>query len=101
MRRPDDLKGQVAPESEKPEKLEEQKPAARRLYAAALARPTAYGGAEVGVITYKSTEAWIRANCHVPSWLKLAHWGDITGPTSYSTFARCSHSAAIWFRPRQ
>ena len=37
------------------------------------------GGADVGVIVYKSTREWIEKNCFVPSWMKLVHWGDITG----------------------
>ncbi|MGY3420280.1 hypothetical protein ACVWZW_000755 [Bradyrhizobium sp. F1.13.4] len=53
--------------------------AARRLYAAALTTALAYGGAKVGLITYKSTEAWIRANCFVPDWLRLHHFGAVEG----------------------
>ncbi|MBR1070232.1 hypothetical protein ABIF66_008852 [Bradyrhizobium japonicum] len=53
--------------------------AARRLYAAVLAKALSYGGADVGLITYKSTEAWIRANCHVPGWLKIHHFGAVEG----------------------
>ena len=53
--------------------------AARRAYAAVLAQALAYGGADVAVITYKSTRVWIEQNCFVPDWLKLAHYGDVTG----------------------
>ena len=53
--------------------------AARRLYAAMLSRALDYGGQDVGLIVYKSTEEWIRENCHVPPWLKLAHHGAVTG----------------------
>jgi hypothetical protein len=52
---------------------------ARRLYAAVLMKALEYGGADVGVIVYKSTADWIRKNCFVPDWLTLEHWGDITG----------------------
>jgi hypothetical protein len=52
---------------------------ARRLYAAVLNKTLEYGGAAVGVITYKSTRKWIEKTCFVPDWLKLMHWGDITG----------------------
>ena len=38
-----------------------------------------YGGEDVGVIVYKSTKDWIQKNCFVPDWLKLVHWGDVTG----------------------
>lgn len=61
------------------EELERRAAAARRLYAAVLAKAVAYGGAEVGVITYKSTREWIEQNCFVPPWLKLCHYGDVTG----------------------
>ena len=36
-------------------------------------------GQDVGVIIYKSTQEWIEQNCFVPDWLKLLHWGDVTG----------------------
>jgi hypothetical protein len=52
---------------------------ARRLYGTMLACAAAYDGADVGAIIYKSTEAWTRENCCVPSWLKLMHCGDVTG----------------------
>ena len=52
---------------------------ARRLYAAVLTKALEYGGADVGVIVYKSTREWIQKNCFVPDWLKLLHWGDLTG----------------------
>ena len=53
---------------------------ARRIYAAVLAQAlTDYGGQDVGVITYKSTRAWIEQNCHVPPWIKLFHHGNFTG----------------------
>jgi hypothetical protein len=52
---------------------------ARRLYAAVLTKALEYGGADVGVIVYKSTREWIEKNCFVPEWLKLMHWGDLTG----------------------
>jgi hypothetical protein len=38
-----------------------------------------YGGADVGIITYKSTRDWIERNHPVPEWIKLMHWGDLTG----------------------
>jgi putative DNA primase/helicase len=52
---------------------------ARRLYAAVMMKALEYGGADVGVIVYKSTKEWIRKNCSVPDWLKLLHWGDVNG----------------------
>ena len=53
---------------------------ARRLYAAVLTKALEYGGADVGVIVYKSDASeWIQKNCFVPDWLKLLHWGDVTG----------------------
>jgi hypothetical protein len=55
---------------------------ARRLYAAVLTKALGYGGADVGVVTYKSTKDWIAQNCFVPDWLKLAHWGDVVGTNS-------------------
>ncbi|MGY3422313.1 hypothetical protein ACVWZW_002788 [Bradyrhizobium sp. F1.13.4] len=53
--------------------------AARRLYAAVLMKALSYGGADVGVVLYKSTEDWIRKNCFVPDWLKLYHHGATEG----------------------
>ena len=44
-----------------------------------LTKALEYGGADVGVIVYKSTKEWIEKNCFVPEWLKLLHWGDLTG----------------------
>jgi hypothetical protein len=44
-----------------------------------------YGGSgtpdrpDVGLITYKSTRLWIEKNCFVPEWLKILHFGDVTG----------------------
>jgi hypothetical protein len=61
------------------EKLKQRTASARRLYAAVLIKALAYGGRDVGVITYKSTKEWILANCFVPLWLKLFHHGDVTG----------------------
>jgi hypothetical protein len=65
-------------ESEK-EDLDERSESVRRLYAAVIMKALEYGGAQVGVIVYKSTEDWIRKNCFVPSFLKIIHWGDVTG----------------------
>jgi hypothetical protein len=59
--------------------LERRTKSARRVYAAVLMRALEYGGADVGVITYKSTEEWIEKNCFVPEWLKLLHWGSVAG----------------------
>ena len=52
---------------------------ARRLYAAVLRKALEYGGQDIGVIVYKSTKDWILKNCFVPDWIKLLHWGDLTG----------------------
>jgi hypothetical protein len=46
---------------------------ARRLYAALLMKAMEYGGADVGVIVYRSTREWIEQNCCVPEWMKLMH----------------------------
>jgi hypothetical protein len=59
--------------------LERRTKSARRVYAAVLMRALEYGGADVGVIIYKSTRDWIEKNCFVPEWLKLLHWGSVTG----------------------
>jgi len=59
--------------------LERRTEGARQLYAAVLMKALEYDGADVGVITYKSTRTWIEENCFVPSWMKLVHWGDVTG----------------------
>jgi hypothetical protein len=69
----------VAVEGEHPEELERKVEGAQRLYAAVLQRALEYGGADVGVITYKSTKEWILENCVVPDWIKLLHWGGVTG----------------------
>ena len=53
--------------------------AARRLWAAILAEAMKYGGDDVGIIVYKSTEDWIKKHCFVPKWIKLVHHGDVTG----------------------
>ena len=46
--------------------------AARRLYAAVLAKAlSSTAGSDVGVIIYKSTREWIEQNCFVPPWMKL------------------------------
>jgi hypothetical protein len=59
--------------------LDRRREGAQRLYAAVLMQALQYGGADVGIIVYKSTKEWIQKNCFVPSWLKLIHWGDLTG----------------------
>jgi hypothetical protein len=56
---------------------------ARKLYAALLMKAMEYGGADVAAIVYKSTRAWIEASCFVPSWLKLAHHGNVTGTNAH------------------
>jgi hypothetical protein len=74
-------------------KLAAQERAARRLWAAILAKAVEYGpasGANVGVVVYKSTEQWIKANCFVPPWVEFIHFGDVTARTRCSTYARCS-----------
>jgi hypothetical protein len=40
-----------------------------------------YGGADVGVITYKSTREWLEneKSCFIPPFVKLLHWGDVAG----------------------
>ncbi len=53
--------------------------AARRMYASVLEKALQYGGAEVALITYKSTETWIKENCYVPPWLTIMHHGATTG----------------------
>ena len=69
----------VAVEAKNPKEMERKIEGARRLYAALLMKALEYGGADVGVIIYKSTREWIEQNCFVPEWLKLVHWGDVTG----------------------
>jgi hypothetical protein len=69
----------VAVEGKHKKEIARKAAAARRMYAAVLLKALEYGGAEVAVIVYKSTEEWIRQNCFVPDWLKLAHHGDLTG----------------------
>jgi hypothetical protein len=79
------------------EKEKEQARAARRMYAALLTRALQYREAiaaalqdnapAVAAITYKLTEEWIRKNCCVPKWLKLAHFGDVTGTNEFSDVA--------------
>jgi hypothetical protein len=63
--------------------LETKARAARKMYAAVLHRALQYGGADVAVITYKSTRQWIERNCFVPEWLKLAHYGDVAGSNMF------------------
>ena len=63
--------------------LETKARAARKMYAAVLHRALQYSGADVAVITYKSTRQWIERNCFVPDWLKLAHYGDVTGSNMF------------------
>jgi hypothetical protein len=63
--------------------LERKAEGARRMYAAVLLKALQYDGADVGVITYKSTKEWINANCFVPPWIKLAHHGGVTGTNNF------------------
>jgi hypothetical protein len=63
--------------------LERRADSARKMYAALLMKALQYGGADVGVIVYKSTEEWIRKNCFVPEWLKLAHHGGVAGSNMF------------------
>lgn len=77
----------VAVEGKNKKELERKAAAARRMYAAVLMKVLEYGGADVAVIVYKSTEEWIRKNCFVPDWLKLAHHGDVTGTNSLQNVA--------------
>ena len=67
------------------EELARKAEAARAVYAAVLCKALDYSDAQVegeykvALVTYKSTEDWIRENCFVPSWLKLTHFGDVAG----------------------
>jgi hypothetical protein len=72
----------VAPEPKK-EGIERKAKGARRIYAALLHQALQYGGKSVVAIVYKSTEEWIKANCAVPSWLMLTHFGDVAGTDIY------------------
>jgi hypothetical protein len=74
----------VAVEGKNEKELERKVAAARRLYAAVLVKALEYGGQNVAVITYKSTEEWIRANCFVPDSLKLLHHGAVEGTNALS-----------------
>jgi len=69
----------IAVEGKHEKELKRKVESARWVYAAVLTKALQYGGAEVGVIIYKSTKKWIQENCFVPSWMKLVHWGDVTG----------------------
>jgi hypothetical protein len=69
----------VAIEGKDRKELKRKVEGARQLYAAVLMKALQYGGADIGVIIYKSTKEWIEENCFVPSWMKLVHWGDVTG----------------------
>ena len=69
----------VAVEGKNKKELERKAEAARRMYAALLLKALSYGGKPVAAIVYKSTEAWIKENCFVPSWLTLLHHGNLTG----------------------
>ena len=69
----------VAIEGSNEKELERKQKAARRMYAAVLAKALEYGGAPVAAIVYKSTEDFIRTYCFVPDWLTLTHHGDVTG----------------------
>ena len=80
-------KSAIAVEGKNKEKLETKQKAARKTYAALLVRALAYGGRAVAAITYKSTEEWIRKNCFVPSWLTLAHFGDVAGTNEFGEVA--------------
>ena len=73
----------IAVEGKNKQELERKAEGARRIYAAVLLKALQYGGADVGVITYKSTEEWIKANCFVPSWIKFAHHGGVTGTNNF------------------
>jgi hypothetical protein len=64
------------------EELERKADGARRMYAALLVQTLAYDG-DIGVVTYKSTETWLKENCFVPDWIKFAHFGDVTGTNKF------------------
>ena len=69
----------VAVEGKNEKEMQRKINGARRMYAAVLMKALEYGGAPVALITYKSTEQWIRENCHVPPWLTIMHHGATTG----------------------
>jgi hypothetical protein len=75
----------VAIEGKDSKDLERRIEGARRLYATMLMKALEYGGADVGIITYKSTRDWIERNYPVPEWIKLMHWGDLTGTNALQT----------------
>ncbi len=77
----------VAVEGKNDKELGRKAAAARRMYAALLLKALQYGGAKVAAIVYKSTETWIRENCHVPDWLQLRHHGDVTGTNDFKDVA--------------
>ncbi len=69
----------IAIEARNKKELERKQDTARSMYAALLLKALEYGGAEVAAIVYKSTEEFIRGKCFVPSWLRIAHHGALTG----------------------
>lgn len=69
----------IAIEGKDKDERERKKRTVAGVFAAVLMKALEYGGAEVGLITYKTTQDWIERNCVMPPWLKIAHWGGLTG----------------------
>jgi hypothetical protein len=67
--------------------LPRRQKAALRTYAALLVKALEYGGAPVAAIMYKSTEEWIQANCIIPRWLTITHYGAVAGTNAYRDVA--------------
>ena len=62
------------------EHIEDRKRTAARMWAALLADATRrYGGQATVVVTYKSSEEYIREELYVPQWVTLAHFGGVSG----------------------
>jgi putative DNA primase/helicase len=83
----------IESKSDNEKELTRKAKAARRMYAALLLKALPYANTQaagefsVGAIIYKSTEKWIKENCFVPKWLKLAHHGDVTGSNDFENVA--------------
>jgi putative DNA primase/helicase len=78
-------KWDVAVEGKNPKEMARKVKSARELYGSVLAKALQYGGQDVGLITYKSTEESIRKNCFVPPWLKVFHFGALVGSNALAT----------------
>ena len=83
------IEGKTATDGKNAKERERRIEGARRLYAAVLMKALEYGGADVGVISYKSTKEWIKSTASCRSGSSSCIGATSPAPTPCRRCGRC------------